>query len=84
MEIKREKEEKKCLENEREEKRGKIMRSSKERKKRRNAPQLPENGRKCWRKWKWLKLLTLLLSVALTDAVKATDSKTVSSFNRRG
>ena len=50
MEIKGEKEEKKCLENEREEKRGKIMRSSKERKKRRNAPQLPENGRKCWRK----------------------------------
>ena len=28
--------------------------------------------------WKWLKLLTLLLSVALTDAVKATDSKKLS------
>ena len=27
---------------------------------------------------KWLKLLTLLLSVALTDAVKATDSKKLS------
>ena len=25
-------------------------------------------------KWKWLKLLTLLVSVALTDAVKATDT----------
>ena len=24
--------------------------------------------------WKWLKLLTLLVSVALTDAVKATDT----------
>ena len=30
------------------------------------------------KKRKWLKLLTLLLSVALTDAVKATDSKKLS------